>query len=80
MEISLLTAFAMLPVLAVAADERFYKADEARSKTSAGLGLSIAREFAKRMHGGMWAETEGALFRICASFPLLPGQGFSQGN
>ena len=33
--------------------DRFYKADAARSKTSTGLGLSIAREFVRRMNGEM---------------------------
>ena len=38
--------------------DRFYKADAARSKTSTGLGLSIAREFVRRMNGEIGAKIE----------------------
>lgn len=44
--------------------ERFYKADEARSKTSSGLGLSIAKEFTDQMHGQIQARLEGKIFYI----------------
>lgn len=51
--------------------ERFYKADEARSKSSTGLGLSIARELILRMNGEAQARAEGQEFgvviRFCAS-------------
>ena len=42
--------------------ERFYKADEARSKTSSGLGLSIAKELVLRMDGKISARIEGNEF------------------
>ena len=50
--------------------ERFYKADVARSKTSTGLGLSIAKELVKRMNGEISAKTEKNEFIIEMRFPL----------
>ena len=50
--------------------DRFYKADVARSKTSTGLGLSIAKELVKRMNGEISAKTEKNEFAIELSFPL----------
>jgi signal transduction histidine kinase len=51
--------------------ERFYKADEARSRTSTGLGLSIAQEMVKRMDGEIAATLEGNEFVIRMLFPLI---------
>ena len=51
--------------------ERFYKVDEARSKNSAGLGLSIAKEFVKRMEGSICARVKGHVFQIEIRFPLI---------
>lgn len=52
--------------------ERFYKADEARSRTaSSGLGLSIAKEFTVRMHGEIRAWLKGNWFTIQLRFPFL---------
>ncbi len=51
--------------------ERFYKADTARSKTSTGLGLSIARELVLRMHGQIDAGIEENEFYVEISFPLF---------
>lgn len=48
--------------------ERFYKADGARSCTSSGLGLSIARELAVKMGGEMAAGISGDEFWIEAKF------------
>ena len=44
--------------------ERFYKADEARSISSSGLGLSIAKELVERMGGSIEARLEGARFVV----------------
>ena len=50
--------------------DRFYKADAARSKTSTGLGLSIAKELVRRMNGEIGAKIEKNEFIIEMSFPL----------
>ena len=42
--------------------ERFYKADKARSKSSTGLGLSIAKGFVQKMHGEIAAEIKEDMF------------------
>lgn len=51
--------------------DRFYKADAARSKTSTGLGLSIAREFVRRMNGEIGAKIEKNEFIVEMSFPSI---------
>ena len=43
---------------------RFYKADSARTHTSAGLGLSIARGLVERMGGRIRADLEGNTFSV----------------
>ena len=50
--------------------DRFYKADAARSKTSTGLGLSIVREFVRRMNGEIGAKIEENEFIVEMSFNL----------
>lgn len=50
--------------------ERFYKADEARSDSSTGLGLSIAKEFVLRMKGEIRAEMDGNWFCVIIELPL----------
>lgn len=51
--------------------DRFYKADYARSKTSSGLGLSIAKELACRMNGSLTAYLDGNDFCIEAVFKAV---------
>ena len=51
--------------------DRFYKADAARSKTSTGLGLSIAREFVRRMNGEIGAKIEENEFIVEMSFLII---------
>lgn len=48
--------------------ERFYKADEARSTTSSGLGLSIAYGFVKKMGGSIDARLNNNEFEIIITF------------
>ena len=51
--------------------ERFYKADAARSKTSSGLGLSIAKELLEGYKGDISVESalgHGTVFRIQLPF------------
>lgn len=43
---------------------RFYKSDPARTHSSTGLGLAIAKGLAERMNGGMTAEIEGEWFKV----------------
>ncbi len=50
--------------------ERFYKADEARSDSSTGLGLSIAKEFVLRMKGEIRAELDENWFSVNIELPL----------
>lgn len=60
--------------------ERFYKADEARSKTSSGLGLSIAKELVLRMDGKISARIEEQEFCVEVVFQtvVLTNQSNSQ--
>ncbi len=51
--------------------ERFYKADTVRSKNSTGLGLSIAKEFVRRMNGNIEAGLEENEFYIVIYFPKM---------
>lgn len=50
--------------------DRFYKQDKARSHTSTGLGLSIAKEFVDRMNGEITAAVEENMFCITIVLPL----------
>ena len=51
--------------------ERFYKADMARSKTSSGLGLSIAKELVSRMNGKIEARIEKEEFIVEMKFLMI---------
>lgn len=51
--------------------DRFYKADEARSKTSSGLGLSIVKELVLRVDGKIWDRIEWQEF--CVEIGASPG-------
>lgn len=54
--------------------ERFYKADTARTHTSTGLGLSIAKNFTEKMKGEMNASLEENRFGIQVEFSLENAQ------
>ncbi len=49
---------------------RFYKADAARTHSSTGLGLSIAKGLAERMGGRIAASVSGNQFTVEIAFPL----------
>ncbi|WP_418437276.1 ATP-binding protein [Blautia sp.] len=51
--------------------DHFYKANEARSKTSTGLGLSIAKELVERLNGSITGNVENDIFTITIAFQLL---------
>lgn len=48
---------------------RFYKADSARTHTSTGLGLSIAKGLTERMSGAITAVLQDSQFIITLTFP-----------
>lgn len=49
---------------------KFYRSDEARTKSSTGLGLAIAKGLAEKQGGTLTADLDGNMFRITAAFPL----------
>lgn len=51
--------------------DRFYKADQARSKNSTGLGLSIAKGFVMKMKGSIKAELKDGWFCIEVEFSCV---------
>ena len=50
---------------------RFYKADPARTHSSTGLGLAIAKGLAQRMRGDMTAAVEGNWFVVTVWFDVM---------
>jgi Signal transduction histidine kinase len=50
--------------------DMFYKADSARSRTSTGLGLAIAKELVLRMNGSITVNTADNIFYIIVQFNL----------
>lgn len=47
--------------------ERFYKADLARSTTSSGLGMAIARQLVEQMNGQITADLRKIYFLFACS-------------
>ena len=56
--------------------DRFYKADEARSRSSTGLGLSIAKELTERMGGTIEAGIQDGWFIVEIRFPIQESRSF----
>jgi signal transduction histidine kinase len=52
--------------------DRFYKGDKARTSTSTGLGLAIAKGLVERMKGTISAEVKDELFILDIFLPLSP--------
>lgn len=50
---------------------KFYKADFARTHSSTGLGLFIAKGLVERMNGRIIASLQGDVFKIEIGFPML---------
>ena len=50
---------------------RFYKSDPARTHSSTGLGLAIAKGLAERMEGTMTAEIVADRFRVSVWFKVI---------
>ena len=50
--------------------DRFYKADKARSNSSTGLGLAIAKEMTERMSGNIEADLCDNIFSVSITFKL----------
>lgn len=50
---------------------RFYKADPARTHSSTGLGLAIAKELAERMNGSLTADVSENMFSIIFEMKVI---------
>ena len=51
--------------------ERFVQGDSARSTEGNGLGLSIAKSLTELQNGTMELTTDGDLFKVVVSFPMI---------
>lgn len=50
--------------------DKFYKADSARSRTSTGLGLSIAKDLTEKMGGQISSELSEDMFSVIIKIPV----------
>lgn len=50
--------------------DKFYKGDSSRHNSSTGLGLAIARNLTKKMHGEMHVKVEDNVFVMTILFPV----------
>ena len=51
--------------------ERFVRGDSSRNTEGSGLGLSIANSLTELMKGRMNLVTDGDLFKVILTFPVI---------
>lgn len=51
--------------------EQFYKSNPARTRTSSGLGLAVAKQFTEKMRGSITADFVDRQFCITVKFPII---------
>ncbi len=54
--------------------ERFVRGDSSRSTEGSGLGLAIAKSFAELQNENFVIETDGDLFKVWVSFPIIESE------
>ena len=54
--------------------ERFVRGDSSRSTEGSGLGLAIAKSFTELQNGTFVIETDGDLFKVWVSFPMIESE------
>ncbi len=60
--------------------QRFVRGDASRHSEGSGLGLSIASSLTELQNGRMQVLTDGDLFKVILTFPLMTDASFSQNS